>query len=148
VNELLKNDKAKQDKLKKIIKKLHRGANIKEVKKEFSNLIKNVSPEEISNMENALIHEGLPPEEIQSLCDVHVEVFKDTLSKQKKEKKSAEFWITINERFIHIRYFPLYVIAQYHGAFAPPPPPPPQGGGGVFYFFIYLYTLPRGWGRG
>ncbi len=87
MNEPLKNDKAKQDKLKEIIKKLHRGADVKEVKKEFSNLIKNVSPEEISNMENALIHEGLPPEEIQSLCDVHVEVFKDTLSKQKKQNK-------------------------------------------------------------
>ena len=87
MSELLKNDKAKQDKLKEIIKKLHRGANVKEVKKEFSKLIKNVSPEEISNMENALINEGVPPEEVQRLCDVHVEVFKDTLSKQKKQHK-------------------------------------------------------------
>lgn len=87
MSEQLKNDKAKQDKLKEIIKKLHQGANVKEVKKEFSKLIKNVSPEEISNMENALINEGLPPEEVQRLCDVHVEVFKDTLSKQKKQHK-------------------------------------------------------------
>ena len=88
MSEQLKNDKEKQDKLKEIIKKLHQGTDVKEVKKEFSKLIKSVSPEEISNMENALINEGVPPEEVQRLCDVHVEVFKDTLSKQKKQHKT------------------------------------------------------------
>jgi len=29
-------------------------------------------------------------------------------SKQKKEKDVAEFWLTLNDRFIHIRYFALY----------------------------------------
>lgn len=27
---------------------------------------------------------------------------------RKKEKDVAEFWITVNDRFIHIRYYPLY----------------------------------------
>ena len=87
MSELLENDKAKQDRLKNIIKRLHEGADVKTVKKEFSKLIKNVSPDEISDMENALINEGLPAEEVQRLCDVHVEVFKDSLKKQKKESK-------------------------------------------------------------
>lgn len=77
----------KQEKLKSIIKRLHEGADIESVKKEFSKLIKNVSPDEISDMENALINEGMPAEEVQRLCDIHVEVFKASLKKQKKESK-------------------------------------------------------------
>ena len=38
---------------------------------------------------------------------VHI-VNKILESFKRKEKKSAEFWITINKRFIHIRYFALY----------------------------------------
>ncbi len=65
MREPLKNADSRQDKLKEIIKKLHDGAGVKEVKKEFSKLIRNVSPEEISAIENALIKEGFPVEEIQ-----------------------------------------------------------------------------------
>ena len=27
---------------------------------------------------------------------------------KKKEKEVAEFWLTVNDRFIHIRYYPMY----------------------------------------
>ena len=77
----------KQDALKNIIKQLHNGASVDTVKKEFHNLIKNVSPDEISQMEQALIEEGFPVEEIQKLCEVHVEVFKTSLVKQKNASK-------------------------------------------------------------
>ena len=87
MSENLQNNDFKQKQLKEIIKKLHDGATVKSVKKEFNKLIKNVSADEISEMENALIQEGFPPEEIQRLCDVHVQVFEDTLSKQKKQHK-------------------------------------------------------------
>ena len=86
MSEYLQNDREKQDKLKQIIKRLHAGASVDEVKKDFATLIKNVSPEEISAMENALIQEGFPPEEIQALCDVHVSVFESTLKKHKSPK--------------------------------------------------------------
>ncbi len=48
----------KQEELKGIIKKLHDGASVDEVKKSFDQLIRNVSPEEIASMEQALIDEG------------------------------------------------------------------------------------------
>lgn len=38
---------------------------------------------------------------------VHI-VNKILESFKKKEKNAAEFWITLNDRFIHIRYFALY----------------------------------------
>lgn len=89
MSEYLQNDQVKQEKLKQIIKRLHAGASVDEVKKDFAELIKNVSPEEISAMENALIQEGFPPEEIQALCDVHVSVFESTLKKHKSPKNMS-----------------------------------------------------------
>ncbi len=86
MDELLKNNSQKKEKLKEIIKKLHKGAAVQEIKKEFSKIIKDVSPEEISDIESALLDEGVPAEEIQRLCDVHVEVFKEALLVRKKNK--------------------------------------------------------------
>ena len=77
----------KQNKLKKIIKDLHAGVPADRLKKEFAKLIKNTSPDEIADMENALIQEGFPSEEIQRLCDVHAQVFEQSLKKAGKPGK-------------------------------------------------------------
>ncbi len=77
----------KQENLKKIIKDLHSGISVEKVKKEFKKLIKDVSAEEISEMEMALINEGVKPEEVQKLCNVHVSVFEQSLLKKKKPSK-------------------------------------------------------------
>ncbi len=71
----------KQEQLKEIIKKLHDGVPVDRLKKDFASLIKDTSPEEIADMENGLIAEGFPPAEIQRLCDVHAEVFQQSLRK-------------------------------------------------------------------
>jgi hypothetical protein len=75
-------DKRKQQ-LKEIIRDLHKGEDMEVLKQRFAKLIKDVSPSEISEMEQSLIDEGMPEEEIKRLCDVHVEVFKQSLEKQK-----------------------------------------------------------------
>jgi DUF438 domain-containing protein len=80
-------DQDKEEKLKTIIKRLHQGEEVDSVKKDFHRLIKNVSPEEISRMEQSLLEEGVPITEIQKLCEVHVEVFKESLSRQKSAAK-------------------------------------------------------------
>lgn len=79
--------KTKQEKLKEIIKKLHEGIPVDQLKNDFARLIRDTSPEEIADMENALIQEGFPPEEIQRLCDVHVQVFEQSLRKVGKASK-------------------------------------------------------------
>lgn len=68
--------------LKEIIKDLHRGVDVSIVKKRFQELIKDVAPSEIANMEQQLIKEGMPEEEVKRLCEVHVEVFKESLEKK------------------------------------------------------------------
>lgn len=80
-------DREKQEKLKAIILKLHQGAPVAEVKKDFASLIQGVSAEEVAEMEQTLIDNGMPVEEIQRLCEVHVEVFKASLDKEKISSK-------------------------------------------------------------
>ncbi len=73
---------ARQEVLKDIIRELHEGGNLEEQKKRFAELIKDISPTEISEMEQKLIEEGMPEEEVKRLCDVHVQVFKESLEGQ------------------------------------------------------------------
>lgn len=88
MNEIINNNKDdKQKKLKMIIKQLHDGVPVDQLKKDFADIIKDTSPDEIADMENALIKEGFPPEEIQRLCDVHAQVFKQSLKKVGKSSK-------------------------------------------------------------
>jgi len=76
----------RQQQLKEIVKDLHEGSDIKAVRKRFAQLIRNVSPEEIAQMEQALIAEGVPVEQVQKVCDVHVQVFEQALERRKKTK--------------------------------------------------------------
>ena len=69
--------------LKGIIEDLHAGADIEGLKQRFADLIKDVEATEIARMEQRLVEEGMPPEQIKKLCDVHVEVFKESLERQK-----------------------------------------------------------------
>lgn len=79
MSELINNREHRQELLKEVIKELHAGKSVEEVKEKFASVIEGVSPVEISQMEVQLVKEGLPIEEIQYLCDVHAEVFKGTL---------------------------------------------------------------------
>jgi hypothetical protein len=72
-------DSARQEKLKEVIKELHAGKTVEEVKAKFADVIAGISPVEISRLEVQLVKDGLPIEEIQNLCDVHAELFKGSL---------------------------------------------------------------------
>jgi len=87
MSDFFEQDPEKQEKLKQIVKDLHAGVPAEKLKSRFAKLIKKTSPEEIANMENALIEEGFPAEEVQKLCDVHVQVFEAALSRVGKPAK-------------------------------------------------------------
>ncbi|MBE3111112.1 MAG: DUF438 domain-containing protein [Acidobacteria bacterium] len=72
----------KKEVLKDIIRDLHRGGDVGALRKRFAELVCNVTGGEIAAMEQELIAEGLPEEEIKELCDVHIQVFKDSLEEQ------------------------------------------------------------------
>jgi len=80
--DVISDPEEKQAALKEIIKALHAGEDMAVLKQRFSQLISGVEATEIAKMEQALMDEGLPAEEIKRLCDVHVEIFKEALEEQ------------------------------------------------------------------
>lgn len=75
--------------LKSIIRDLHAGVAMEILQDRFARLCEHVSPTEIAQMEQSLIDEGLPEEEVKRLCDVHVEVFKQSLDTQETPSMPA-----------------------------------------------------------
>ena len=80
MSELINNRAFRQQKLKELILKLHDNADFDEVKKEFEAMTIGISASEITEMEQALVDEGMPVENIQKLCDVHAAVFKGSIA--------------------------------------------------------------------
>jgi len=78
----LRDPEAREEVLKGIIRDLHKGEDMEVLKGRFWELIQDVSPSEIANMEQKLIEEGMPETDVKRLCDVHVAVFKESLEKQ------------------------------------------------------------------
>jgi DUF438 domain-containing protein len=72
----------RKETLKAVIRRLHRGEPVEAVRSDFAQLLRDVGPSEIAEIEQALITEGLPEAEIKRLCDVHVAVFRESLDTQ------------------------------------------------------------------
>lgn len=73
--------RSKKDLLKQLIRRLHDGEPPDKLKVEFRNLLAQTQPHEIAQIEQELIEEGIPREEIQRLCDLHLEVFREALER-------------------------------------------------------------------
>jgi DUF438 domain-containing protein len=76
-NDLNLNEKAKS--VVEILKELHSGKSIEELKGKYGYILSTISPFEIPLIEQQLVKEGVKIEEILKLCDLHVELFKDSL---------------------------------------------------------------------
>lgn len=75
MSELINNSQERKRILKELIKSLHEGKTVDDVKAEFQKHFGSVSTAEITAVEQELVKEGLPAEEIQRLCDVHAAVY-------------------------------------------------------------------------
>jgi PAS domain S-box-containing protein len=76
---------AKKQLIKDLIQQLHAGVSPDEVKEKFKGVLKDIGPAEIAQVEEELINEGLPRQEIQKLCEVHLAVFRESLEKPRSE---------------------------------------------------------------
>jgi DUF438 domain-containing protein len=65
--------------IKSLIKKLHAGEDPEKVREEFKELIRGLTPFQISVAEEQLIKEGMPVEEIHHMCDVHLAVMQESI---------------------------------------------------------------------
>ncbi|KPL03216.1 MAG: histidine kinase [candidate division Zixibacteria bacterium SM23_73_2] len=75
----------KKEVLKEMIKKLNQGEDPDKLKEKFKKVFGDVTPTEISKLEQELVKEGVPQEEIHMLCEVHLAVFQESLEKQKTQ---------------------------------------------------------------
>jgi uncharacterized protein len=79
MSEIINNHSQRQEKLKKLIQRLHSGEDRAAVEMEFRRDFAYVTGAEIAEMEYNLIQEGVSVEEIQSLCDVHASLFQGSI---------------------------------------------------------------------
>lgn len=81
----------RQQLLKEIIKELHQGKSVEEVKARFEEAVGDVTVTEISAMEHALMEEeGIPVSEVQRLCSVHTAIFKGSIEEIHRSSKPEE----------------------------------------------------------
>ncbi|MBC7170333.1 DUF438 domain-containing protein [Candidatus Bipolaricaulota bacterium] len=66
--------------LKEILRRLHAGESPQALKQAFRNAVGNVSPQEIAQIEEELVRDGLPREELMKLCDLHLGLFEESLA--------------------------------------------------------------------
>jgi len=76
-------DPEKKEALKNMVRRLHEGEPLEDIKKEFKETLGGLGPEQISRIEDELVKEGMPVEELHRLCDVHLAVFKESIEKEK-----------------------------------------------------------------
>ena len=81
MSELIDNRAHRIRTLKQIIQHLHAGGSPDEVRGRLRELVREVDASEIVAMEQELMAEGMPVEEIQSMCDLHSQVTREVLVK-------------------------------------------------------------------
>ena len=82
MSEFINNVSRRKETLKEALRQIHAGKPYQDVKQTFAEILQQASAGEIAEIEQALIAEGLPVEDIQYLCDVHVAMFRDSLDQQ------------------------------------------------------------------
>ena len=81
----------RQEMLKEIMKELHAGKDVDEVKAKFEEAVGDITVAEISQMEHDLmVEEGIPVEEVQRLCSVHAAVFKGSIEEIHRSEKPED----------------------------------------------------------
>ncbi len=80
MSELINNSKKRKDLLKHMILQLHKGIAPDAVKKQLVQLMGEVPYGEVVLVEQELISEGLPQEEVLKLCDVHSQALKGIIN--------------------------------------------------------------------
>lgn len=82
MSELLDNRAHRVRTLKQIISRLHEGAAPESVKAQLREIVRECDATEIAEMEQQLIAEGMPPERIMGMCDLHSEVVREVVAQR------------------------------------------------------------------
>lgn len=80
----------KKAQIKEAIRQLQAGVPPEQVKEKFKGVFEGTDSLEIAKIEEELAKEGMKREEMQKLCDVHLEVFRDQIEKQNPNLKPSQ----------------------------------------------------------
>ena len=70
---------AKKERIKELLRKINEEGEIGELKDEFKDLLSSISPLEIPMVEQEMMEEGVDAKEISRMCDIHVELFRESV---------------------------------------------------------------------
>jgi len=79
MSEHIDNSKFRKSELKRLILKLHDGESEDEVKEQLKESLRSIPYGEVVEVEQELIEEGLPEDEILRLCDMHSSVLEGSI---------------------------------------------------------------------
>jgi hypothetical protein len=65
--------------LKNLLRQIHDGKDVAELKEQFKDVLASISPLEIPLIEQELVKEGISTREIAKMCDIHVELFRESV---------------------------------------------------------------------
>jgi len=68
--------------LKSMLKRLHEGADPKQIKEECRKDLGDIPPTEMAKIEDELVKEGMPREELQKFCDIHLALLKESFENE------------------------------------------------------------------
>ena len=89
MSELINNRDHRIATLKEIILHLHRGEAPEQVKARLAHLVGQVDATEIAAMEQSLMADGMSPQEVKSMCDLHAEVLQDAVAQPEARELPA-----------------------------------------------------------
>ncbi len=83
MGEMSDKEQNKKEFLKELLKELHQGAEPEKIQEKFKEAFRDVTAPEIAKIEEELINEGMPAEEIKKFCNVHIALFRESLEREK-----------------------------------------------------------------
>ncbi|MDP3398947.1 MAG: DUF438 domain-containing protein, partial [Bacteroidales bacterium] len=89
MSEYINNSSQRKALLKHMIQELHKGEAPEMVKSRVKELLKNIPYNEVVEVEQELISEGLPEEEVLKFCDIHSSVLEGSITSHHAEMPAA-----------------------------------------------------------
>ena len=89
MSELINNSEKRKELLKHLILQLHKGEAPEVVRKRLIDLLRSIPYDEVVEVEQELINEGLPEEEVLRFCDIHTAVLDGSIDTSAQQEAPA-----------------------------------------------------------
>lgn len=88
-------DNKRIENLTEVLRRLNTEGATEELRQKALNIVNNIDPIELSIAEQRLIEQGMNPQDLRHLCDIHMEVLKDELEAMKSQIEEGHVLSTL-----------------------------------------------------